>query len=184
MGSCPLIIKSDIDRKILSPCKYSKWKYYSKTCQKGDIQVFILTFRNCCKKLKLSNNQFLSLQDHYTVCVLPIDRSSLIVLLRMLSTLLIGTSCHSWFCPVLPFTIGSRSPCRNVCPSQALCLLLMVHIFDFSSSTLCLTRRCSGTFSKATFRSSLTFVYHLFSMPTTRRYIAVCSNGSLNNFFL
>ena len=32
--------------------------------------------------------------------------------------------------------------------------------------------RCSGSFSKATFRSSLTFVYHLFSMPTTRRYIS------------
>ena len=32
-------------------------------------------------------------------------------------------------------TIGRRSPWRNVCPSQALCLLSVVDIIDFSSST-------------------------------------------------
>ena len=76
---------------------------------------------------------------------------------------------------LLPSTLPSitregRSPLRNVCPSQALCLVLMVDIIPSLCQhagvphcfSLCLTSRCPGFFSKATFRTSLTFVHPSF----------------------
>ena len=116
---------------------------------------------------------------HYVcVCVLPIGKSIFTVSFPWLSSLQIGSNCHSWFCPVLPFWPSQKASFLHSSfshkrePSQTLSLLIMVDVIDFSSSirqstTLLLTLSDKEMFR--IFLQSHNLQYHLISYYSFRK---------------